>query len=45
MAEPSPTPGNRDPHFIGWLPMPRTYARFLVPVTAGLVARPRSLPH
>jgi hypothetical protein len=28
---------DRDPHFIGWLPMPRAYARFLGPVAAGLV--------
>jgi hypothetical protein len=27
-----------DEHFIGWLPMPRAYRRFLVPVAAGVVA-------
>jgi hypothetical protein len=37
MAEPTPTAAERDPHFIGWLPMPRAYARFLVPVAAGLI--------
>jgi hypothetical protein len=37
MAEPVPPGAERDPHFIGWLPMPRAYARFLVPVAAGLV--------
>jgi hypothetical protein len=37
MAEPVPPDADRDPHFIGWLPMPRAYARFLVPVAAGLV--------
>jgi hypothetical protein len=29
---------DRDPFFIGWLPMPRRYARFLVPVALALVA-------
>lgn len=28
---------DRDPHFIGWLPMSRACARFLAPVAAGLV--------
>jgi hypothetical protein len=37
MAEPTPPGADRDPHFIGWLPMPRAYSRFLVPVAAGLV--------
>ena len=37
MAEPTPPGAGRDPHFIGWLPMPRAYARFLTPVAAGLV--------
>lgn len=37
MAKPLPPDADRDPHFIGWLPMPRAYARFLVPVAAGLV--------
>jgi hypothetical protein len=37
MAEPTPPVAERDPHFIGWLPMPRAYARFLLPVAAGLV--------
>jgi hypothetical protein len=37
MAEPTPPVADRDPHFIGWLPMPRAYSRFLVPVAAGLV--------
>lgn len=37
MADPVPPEAERDPHFIGWLPMPRTYSRFLVPVAAGLV--------
>jgi len=32
-----PTPPAADPHFIGWLPMPRAYARFLAPVAAGLL--------
>lgn len=26
-----------DPHFIGWLPMPRAFARFLLPVAVGAV--------
>jgi hypothetical protein len=26
-----------DPHFIGWLPMPRAFARFLAPVAIGLL--------
>ena len=26
-----------DSHFIGWLPMPRAFARFLAPVAVGLV--------
>ncbi|MBN9118577.1 MAG: hypothetical protein J0I06_05390 [Planctomycetes bacterium] len=29
---------DRDPFFIGWLKMPRAYARFLAPVTFALVA-------
>lgn len=37
MAEPAPPAADRDPHFIGWLPMPRAYTRFLAPVAAGLV--------
>jgi hypothetical protein len=37
MAEPTPSDADRDPHFIGWLPVPRAYARFLVPVVAGLL--------
>jgi hypothetical protein len=37
MADPSTPNADRDPHFIGWLPMPRAYARFLTPVAAGLV--------
>lgn len=37
MAEPVPAAAERDPHFIGWLPMPRAYARFLAPVAAALV--------
>jgi hypothetical protein len=37
MAEPTPSYPDRDPHFVGWLPMPRAYARFLLPVAAGLV--------
>lgn len=37
MAEPTPPVGERDPHFVGWLPMPRAYARFLVPVAVGLI--------
>src|SRR5437763_1409563 len=54
MAEPSPPDADRDPHFIGWLPMPRAYARFLTPlaaglliaaaVTAGLIARAQRSP-
>ena len=27
MTDPPPPITERDPHFIGWLPMPRTYAR------------------
>lgn len=30
MAEPAP-------HFVGWLPMPRAFARFLLPVAAGVI--------
>lgn len=26
-----------DPHFVGWLPMPRAFARFLLPVAVGAV--------
>lgn len=37
MADSSQSAPERDPHFIGWLPMPRSYARFLAPVAAGLV--------
>jgi hypothetical protein len=37
MSDPVPRGEERDPHFIGWLPMPRAYARFLLPVAAGLV--------
>jgi hypothetical protein len=37
MAESVPPAAERDPHFVGWLPMPRAYARFLAPVAAGLV--------
>jgi hypothetical protein len=37
MAEQFPSEAERDPHFIGWLPMPRAYARFLAPVAAGLL--------
>lgn len=54
MADPSNPTGDRDPHFIGWLPMPRAYTRFLVPVAvaltvasaviAGLVARGQRSP-
>ncbi|MFO0848261.1 MAG: hypothetical protein U0871_06860 [Gemmataceae bacterium] len=36
MPDPTP-PTEPEPHFIGWLPMPRSYARLLVPVAAGLV--------
>lgn len=30
-------PAETDPHFIGWLPLPRAYARFLLPVAVGLL--------
>lgn len=33
-----PTDADRDPFFIGWNPMPRRYARFLLPVAGALVA-------
>ncbi len=32
-----PTDADRDPFFVGWLPMPRRYARFLLPVACLLV--------
>lgn len=28
---------DRDQHFIGWLPMPRSFSRFLIPVAVGLI--------
>lgn len=34
----SDSPSEADPHFIGWLPIPRAYARFLAPVAVGLLA-------
>jgi hypothetical protein len=37
MADSAITDADRDPHFIGWLPIPRALARFLLPVAAGLV--------
>src|SRR5262249_8484906 len=37
MADPSTPNADDDPHFIGWLPMPRLYAPFLAPVVAGLL--------
>lgn len=37
MADLTPPTAERDPHFIGWLPMPRAYARFLAPVAIGLL--------
>jgi hypothetical protein len=38
MSEPTCTPSRDDPFFIGWLPVPPGYARFLVPVVAVLLA-------
>ena len=32
------SPAETDPHFIGWLPIPRAYARLLLPVAVGLLA-------
>jgi hypothetical protein len=37
MTEPTPPVLDRNPHFIGWLPMPRLYARFLAPIVSCLI--------
>ena len=37
MAETKTETPREDPHFIGWLPMPAAYRRFLVPVAAALL--------
>jgi hypothetical protein len=51
---PEPTQKDRDPHFIGWLPMPRSYVKLLVPaalvvvvvgtIVAGIVAKGHPTP-
>jgi hypothetical protein len=38
MSEPTSAPSRDDPFFIGWLPVPPGYVRFLVPVVAVLLA-------
>lgn len=38
MVEPVTPEAEHDPHFVGWLPMPRAYSRLLAPVAVAMIA-------